>query len=384
MQPATPKGRGARKLSAAVVVLVVACVTATGASGSGGGGVATGEPPKLNAVTCLEQCAGIRTAAVGSVIRLDGKNLDGVDEVRLAGDGGRVLVKPREVDAGSVEAKVPEGAVSGTVKVRAYGSEAETPRDAPLKVVAKDQIPAAGEFRLTLAEATPRTTFYDGIAAPTLTYLFQGGAATDVRIAVIDRDTREVVRTWIDEGAQPNTRNSARWNGRTDGGALAANGEYAFRIGNASGGGMKATADSRFGYYKFRFPLTAKHSYGDGYGAGRGHQGQDVFAKCGATMRAARGGRVQWNKTHSAAGNYLVIDGKGTQTDFMYAHLKRRSPLQRGDRVRTGQKIGLVGETGNASGCHLHFEAWSGPGWYEGGHALSSVSTLLKAWDRWS
>ncbi len=384
MQPASPKGRGARKLSAAVSVLVVACVAATQASGSGGGGVATGEPPKLKAVICLEHCAGIRTAAVGSVIRLDGKNLEGVDEVRLAGDGGRVLVRPREVDAGSVEAKVPEGAVSGTVKVKAYGSEAETPRDEPLKVVAKDQIPAAGEFQLTSAEATPRKTFYDGVAAPTLTYLFQGGAATDVRIEVIDRDTREVVRTWVDEGAQPNTRNSARWNGRTDGGGLAANGEYAFRIGNASGGALKATADSRFGYYKFRFPLTAKHSYGDGFGAGRGHQGQDVFAKCGATMRAARGGRVQWNKTHSAAGNYLVIDGKGTQTDFMYAHLKRRSPLQRGDRVRTGQKIGLVGETGNASGCHLHFEAWSGPGWYEGGRALSSVSTLLKTWDRWS
>jgi murein DD-endopeptidase MepM/ murein hydrolase activator NlpD len=384
MLPATPTGRGARKLSAAVVVLVVACVAATAASGSGGGGVATGEPPKLKAVICLEQCAGIRTAAVGSVIRLDGKNLEGVDEVRLAGGGGRVAVRPREVDAGSVEAKVPEGAVSGTVKVQAYGSEAETPRDEPLKVVAKDQIPAAGEFQLTSAEATPRKTFYDGVAAPTLTYLFQGGAATDVRIEVIDRDTREVVRTWIDEDAQPNTRNSARWNGRTNGGGLAANGEYEFRIGNAAGGALKATADSRFGYYKFRFPLTAKHSYGDGFGAGRGHQGQDVFAKCGATMRAARGGRVQWNKTHSAAGNYLVIDGKGTQTDFMYAHLKRRSPLQRGDRVRTGQRIGLVGETGNASGCHLHFEAWSGPGWYEGGHALSSVSTLLKTWDRWS
>ena len=98
---------------------------------------------------------------------------------------------------------MPEGAVSGTVKVNAYGSEAETPRDEPLKIVAKDQIPAAGEFKLTSAEATPRKTYYDGVAAPTLTYLFQGGAATDVRIEVIDRDTREVVRTWVDEGAQP-------------------------------------------------------------------------------------------------------------------------------------------------------------------------------------
>ena len=165
---------------------------------------------------------------------------------------------------------------------------------------------------------------------------------------------------------------------------MAPNGEYRFRIGSAAGGGVEATADTRFGYYKYRFPIAGRHSFGDGYGAGRGHQGQDVFAKCGTTLRAARGGRVQWNKVHSAAGNYLVIDGKGTRTDFMYAHLRRRSPLQKGDRVRTGQRIGQVGESGNASGCHLHFEVWSGPGWYEGGHALPSVTSMLKAWDRWS
>ena len=147
---------------------------------------------------------------------------------------------------------------------------------------------------------------------------------------------------------------------------------------------VHATADSRFGFYKYRFPIAAKHSYGDGFGANRGHQGQDVFAKCGTTLRAARGGRVQWNKNHAAAGNYLVIDGKGTQSDFMYAHMLAPSPLREGERVHTGQRIGQVGDSGNASGCHLHFEAWSGPGWYEGGQALSSVRRLLKTWDAWS
>jgi murein DD-endopeptidase MepM/ murein hydrolase activator NlpD len=51
--------------------------------------------------------------------------------------------------------------------------------------------------------------------------------------------------------------------------------------------------------------------------------------------------------------------------------------------VRTGQRIGEVGETGNASGCHLHFEIWSAPGWYEGGNFLNPTKKL-KRWDKWS
>ena len=51
--------------------------------------------------------------------------------------------------------------------------------------------------------------------------------------------------------------------------------------------------------------------------------------------------------------------------------------------VRTGQPIGLVGDTGNAQGCHLHFEIWGAPGWYEGGSPIDPLS-YLKAWDRYS
>jgi len=132
------------------------------------------------------------------------------------------------------------------------------------------------------------------------------------------------------------------------------------------------------------FPVRARHTYGDGFGAGRGHQGQDIFARCGARLVAAEGGRIQTRDYHYAAGNYVVIDVRGSAKDHVYMHLERRSPYGRGDRVPTGAKIGTVGETGNASGCHLHFELWSAPGYYEGGSPMARVTKVLRRWDRQS
>ncbi len=135
------------------------------------------------------------------------------------------------------------------------------------------------------------------------------------------------------------------------------------------------------------FPVAGKHDFGGSgadFGSGRAghsHQGHDVFARCGTPMVAARGGRVQASTFHSAAGNYVVIDADGSGTDYVYMHLAERSPFMRGDRVATGQRIGAVGDTGNARGCHLHFELWSAPGYYEGGRPFDPFPAL-KAWDR--
>jgi len=305
--------------------------------------------------------------------------LDAIDtEIRRAEDAlGGVL------DATPARVLVSLPGV-GVVRASAYGAEAETPPDKPLKIVDASQIPAGGEFKLTAAQATPHETFYDGLRAPSVSYVFQGGAPTDVRVEIVNRESKEVVDTFIQRAAEPGAQNVATWDGRAADGRPAPGGDYKFELGSAAGGATVATDDSAFGYHLYRFPLDAKHTYGDGYGAGRGHQGQDVFAKCGTPIHAARGGRVQTVAVQSAAGNYIVIDGKGTKTDTFYAHLIRRSPLREGARVRTGQVIGNVGQTGNASGCHLHFEIWTGPGWYEGGEPMPSVGNLLHNWDTWS
>jgi murein DD-endopeptidase MepM/ murein hydrolase activator NlpD len=134
------------------------------------------------------------------------------------------------------------------------------------------------------------------------------------------------------------------------------------------------------------FPIRGKHDYGEGAGrfgagrAGHSHQGQDVFAECGTPLVAARGGVVKMQKFQSRAGNYLVIDDAGEGVDTMYAHLRDPALVHKGDRIHTGDPIGFVGDTGDAQGCHLHFEEWGSPGWYTGGSPFDPLPDL-KAWD---
>jgi murein DD-endopeptidase MepM/ murein hydrolase activator NlpD len=204
-----------------------------------------------------------------------------------------------------------------------------------------------------------------------------------------------VVLSWPVVAAQPGVVQSVSWSGSV-GSVTAQPGRYAFQLvaqgANGAAARSSSTQDFRrdaFDLYDHVFPVPARHNFGSSgarFGAGRAghsHQGQDVMASCGAPLLAARGGTVQYNGYHGAAGNYVVVDGDGTGTDYTYMHLRERSPFRKGDRVYTGQRIGTVGQTGNARGCHLHFEMWAPPGWYEGGKPFDPYPSLL-AWDSWS
>ncbi|HSS03826.1 MAG TPA: M23 family metallopeptidase [Solirubrobacterales bacterium] len=78
-------------------------------------------------------------------------------------------------------------------------------------------------------------------------------------------------------------------------------------------------------------------------------------------------------------GNYLLIHGQGEDRSYFYAHLIEPAVVDRGDRVWAGERVGAVGETGNARtvGCHLHFEI------HIHGRAIDPEPALGR-WDRYS
>jgi murein DD-endopeptidase MepM/ murein hydrolase activator NlpD len=209
----------------------------------------------------------------------------------------------------------------------------------------------------------------------------------------------ETVKSFFRNDIAPGAADSIRWDGAGSDGRPAPNGRYKFKILPQSGGPAARRSSARssdadplslsFDLYSYAFPILGPHDYGSAgarFGAGRSghtHEGQDVMAKCGTPLVAARGGRVQHSGFQSAAGNYVIIDGKGTGYDMGYMHLLEPSPLREGMTVRTGEPIGVVGSTGSSTACHLHFELWTAPGWYEGGSPIDPLG-FLKQWDRYS
>ena len=134
------------------------------------------------------------------------------------------------------------------------------------------------------------------------------------------------------------------------------------------------------------FPVQGPHDFGGSgsrFGAARSghtHQGQDVAAACGTPLVSVMTGTVDYAGYQSAAGNYIVIDNNNSITDFVYMHLAYPATVRTVNApVAAGQQIGVVGNTGASSGCHLHFEYWQGD-WYGGGTPIDPLP-YLQAWD---
>lgn len=85
------------------------------------------------------------------------------------------------------------------------------------------------------------------------------------------------------------------------------------------------------------------------------HLGTDIGAGCGSSIYAAHAGTVSYSGWNGIYGNFIRIDvGDGVQNE--YGHIVNGGlKVKSGEHVVAGQLIAYVGQTGGATGCHLHF-----------------------------
>jgi hypothetical protein len=374
---------------------------------AGNGGVSYTPTPAVARVTCVKVCASHGRARQGGTLRIVGSGLSGVGKVTFLGVSGKsddvsVTVHPKSDRR--LTLKVPMGAMSGRLALVAPGTVSTTARTKSLRILPPPPPPpTTGQLTPVPGPRDPNgpqleTAISSNVAVAgssrgiTFSYRVTAPAPVSVEVDLLREADGGVVQTWQVPGVQPGAVQTINWQGVSNG-ELQPDGRYAWRLTATGASGAKArsaqTQDvsrDTFDLHGHVFPLHGRHKFGDGFGVhrkGHSHQGEDILARCGLNILAAEAGTVLYNKRQSAAGNYLVIHGEETGNDYAYMHMRARSPFRRGDHVTTGEAIGNVGETGDATTCHLHFEVWSPPGWYEGGHPFDPLP-LLEQWDSYS
>lgn len=306
----------------------------------------------------------------------------------------RVGVKGKDVKA------LQSAVTTLGVSTRANGNFTGATRKAVRKIEAELKLRADGvvnrkEAKRILRAVTKRNAKNKGVV-----YYAFGGNFPQVTASAQQAGTAEISVVDVNNGLGaariPLTFSGAgpqqvMWNGIAATGAYAPDSGYQLKLSDpgTAGASIAGGQTQPFLFRNYAFPVPGKHTFGGAgsrFGAGRGgrsHQGQDVSAACGQPLHAAQGGTVSVKAYQAGgAGYYLVIHGF-TGTDTVYMHMQAPSNLLEGQTVYTGQQIGLVGTTGSSSGCHLHFEHWTAPGWYKGGAPFDPF-TELNYWDSYS
>jgi murein DD-endopeptidase MepM/ murein hydrolase activator NlpD len=110
---------------------------------------------------------------------------------------------------------------------------------------------------------------------------------------------------------------------------------------------VRGRITSIYGYR--RSPITGLRSF---------HSGLDISANIGVPIKAAMSGRVISTGYNDIFGYFVVISHHSNYRT-LYAHMSRIR-TESGAYVRTNQIIGDVGNTGQSTGAHLHFQVYKG------------------------
>jgi len=140
----------------------------------------------------------------------------------------------------------------------------------------------------------------------------------------------------------------------------------------------KSARSSRARARNERFLIPSDGSVSSGYGyrihpiSGRWtmHKGIDIASPTGAAIRAVKSGIVTYAGPLGGYGNLVVVEHPDGYTT-RYAHCSRIF-VSKGEKVRQGERIASVGDTGYTTGPHLHFEIW------RNGSALDPATVLLR------
>ena len=140
-----------------------------------------------------------------------------------------------------------------------------------------------------------------------------------------------------------------------------------------SGGGTTVRPPATYSGGKFAWPVAGGNNYISQY-YHAGHYAIDIAADYGTKVAAGAGGTVIFAGWKANGGGYQVWIAHGSGLYTTYNHMSAIS-VGIGQSVGRGQQVGRVGQTGYATGPHLHFEVWRGPVW-EGGTRVNPLLYL--------
>ena len=243
--------------------------------------------------------------------------------------------------------------------------------------------PPPPDLSLTAKHVAPAKAYVAGPPVR-IAFRFTAPAPPYFDVEIVRRRSGKVVRrfTWV---AAPLGRTyRMNWDGLSSRGRNLPDARYVVQVRQHGRAPLRLGSFVMHGH---KYPIRGPHFRRGGidyFGAprngGRIHEGFDIGSPCGTPVGAARGGTVRRSFYDPVLyGHLVIIRGAASRREYWYSHLAHRSRFRPGQRIKTGEHLGVVGDTGNArgTGCHLHFEIRSR------GRPIDPFSEL-RAWDRWS
>ncbi len=230
---------------------------------------------------------------------------------------------------------------------------------AGLEVMVTSDDPDAALERISLLDASTRS---DRTALQRAASVRRRVEATRRRLVLARRDSAKALASMRAEGAliarllqsAESAEAMDALNARKEASALRRS-----RRATRSGGSLRLVGN-------YACMVGSNHAFTDTWGAarsgGRRHKGVDVFAPWGSPAYAVTDGRIS-NIHQGGNGGKMVYLRGNDGNEYFYSHMSSYASSV-GDRVKAGEIIAYVGDTGNARGGspHIHFEVHPGGG----------------------